>query len=134
MIEVTTQLVMDVGRLGCHTFPPGRYAYVGSALGPGGVAARLNRHLQPNKSMHWHIDFLTAAAPIIGAAAVYRTDRLECTWAQVLHRYEGVHAPVPGFGSSDCRSGCPAHLWRLPDRASLSWIEDNLTRCPIQAI
>jgi len=27
-----------------------------------------------------------------------------------LLKIPGVSSPVKGFGSSDCRSGCPAHL------------------------
>lgn len=115
-------------------FQPGRYVYAGSALGPGGVAARLKRHLRVDKQTHWHIDYLIPAAAIVGTAIVYGADRRECMWARALQRLHGATAPVVGFGSSDCRSGCTAHLWRLPDGLPLSWIEDELTQCPIQAI
>jgi Uri superfamily endonuclease len=134
LIEVPSQLVLEVGRLGRQVFQPGRYAYLGSALGPGGVAARLKRHLRPNKTLHWHIDHLTAAARIVGAGAAYGTVRQECLWAMALQAGQGAYAPAPGFGSSDCRSGCGAHLFRLPVGVTVSWIEDELTRCPIQAI
>ncbi len=53
-----------VGRLGRLALRPGHYVYVGSAQGPGGVRARLSRHLRQATRPHWHIDYLTAAAEI----------------------------------------------------------------------
>jgi Uri superfamily endonuclease len=42
---------------------------------------------------------------------------------------KGVTAPVPGFGSSDCRAGCKAHLYRLPDNSGLApRLEDSKAR------
>ena len=35
-----------IGALGEYTLQPGNYIYVGSAWGPGGLAARLSRHLR----------------------------------------------------------------------------------------
>ena len=49
-----------IGRLGIFSFEPGHYIYVGSALGPGGLAGRLERHLDKDRQVsHWHIDYLT---------------------------------------------------------------------------
>jgi hypothetical protein len=39
----------------------------------------------------------------------------ECVWVAALARKPGVQAPFRGFGSSDCRAGCDAHLLHLPD-------------------
>ena len=94
----------------------GHYLYIGSAFGPGGLRARLGRHIRGNgRSRHWHIDALReVAAP---AAFAYRqhntrdTDTpLECRWAQALGALPDAAIPIPGFGASDCRSGCAAHL------------------------
>lgn len=134
LLTLAAPASIDVGALGSCVFPAGCYAYVGSALGSGGVAARLNRHLRSAKRTHWHIDYLTHTAPAWGVSAEYGRDRRECAWASTLSALPGAGTPVPGFGSSDCRSGCPAHLVRLPDDLTLSWIENELTRCPIQMI
>lgn len=134
LLQLDASITVNVGRLGRAKFQPGRYVYLGSALGPGGVAARLSRHLRPEKRMRWHIDYLTPVAPVTGAAGVYGMDRRECTWSHAVEAVPGASAPVRGFGSSDCRNGCTAHLWRLPDALPLAWIEEELTRCPIQAI
>ncbi|NLF76767.1 MAG: GIY-YIG nuclease family protein [Chloroflexi bacterium] len=101
------------GRLGPCELPAGLYAYVGSAHGPGGLRARLARHLRHDKLRHWHIDALTAAAYPVAIWATAAPDRLECTWARALAALPGVTLPVAGFGSSDC--ACPAHLFALPE-------------------
>ncbi len=134
VLDLPAGTVLDVGRLGRVVIEQGRYVYLGSALGPGGVAARLNRHLRPDKRRHWHIDYLAAVAPVVAAAGVYGPERRECAWSHTLRALAGASAPIFGFGSSDCRSGCGAHLWRLPDGLPLFWIEDALTQCPIQLI
>ena len=43
---------------------PGCYVYAGSARGPGGIRARVRRHLRPDKTPHWHIDQVTAYAKL----------------------------------------------------------------------
>lgn len=109
---------MQVGRLGEFTFPPGAYLYFGSACGPGGLRARLTRHMLPvsSHSVHWHIDYLRAVAGLralgilAGSCQEQAAQRLECRWSQALASLPGSLVPVPGFGASDCHLGCPAHL------------------------
>jgi Uri superfamily endonuclease len=88
--------------------PPGRYLYCGSARGPGGLRARLGRHLRRGKSIRWHVDRLTEAGEALGAWVFPGGD--ECALVAALG-----HLPVPirGFGSSDCRR-CAAHLLAWP--------------------
>ena len=99
---------IGVGRLGCFQFPPGWYAYVGSAHGPGGLAARVSRHLRWPKPLHWHVDYLRAVAEPIEAWFAVGSGRRECAWAEGLADLPGAAIPVPRFGASDCR--CAAHL------------------------
>lgn len=91
-------------------FAPGRYAYLGSARGPGGIRARCARHLRQDKTRHWHVDRLTVVADVT-ALAIINGD--ECNLTERLLA-NAATVPVPGFGSSDCRT-CPAHLVALPD-------------------
>lgn len=108
---------INVGRLGRFLFPSGFYLYVGSALGPGGLAARLGRHLRREKRLHWHVDYLRVWANLPGAYYVESRERRECSWARLLLDLPGASLPAPGFGASDCR--CPAHLvhlLHLPDK------------------
>ena len=126
LLKVDAPLVLDMPRLGKVTLAAGQYAYVGSAHGPGGLRARVGRHLRAAKPLHWHIDYLTAAVPVVHVVAVASTARLECSWAKRLMALSGASVPAPTFGSSDCRSGCPAHLVRLPDGLNLSQLEEAL--------
>lgn len=111
LIELTVPLALDIPRLGTTMLAPGRYAYCGSAYGPGGLRARIGRHLRRNKSQRWHVDRLTAAGRVVGLRTV--PGGQECTLLGDLLDLPGVSVPVPGFGSSDCRT-CPAHLLTLP--------------------
>ena len=43
---------------------PGYYVYLGSALGPGGLRARITHHQKLSPRPHWHIDYLRAYTQI----------------------------------------------------------------------
>ncbi len=113
---------LEVGKLGSFEFPAGYYLYFGSALN--GLEGRIRRHLRQEKKLHWHIDFLAAAAPVVRVWWVAGEERSECHWARVALAHPGVEAPVWRFGSSDCR--CPTHLVRLPSWAEVEALRDRL--------
>jgi Uri superfamily endonuclease len=127
-LNLTRLATLQVGQLGKFTFPPGVYLYFGSACGPGGLQARLSRHLLPanTQRLHWHIDYLRAVADVRAAGYLaiscqeQAARRLECLWSQAAASLPGSRVPVPGFGASDCRSSCPAHLLLIhkPEAAS----------------
>jgi Uri superfamily endonuclease len=110
IVRVDQPLTLTAGRLGTVGLPGGLAAYVGSAHGAGGLRARISRHLRADKPVHWHIDALTALAPVVAIWLRESPERLECSWAQTLAALATV--PIPHFGSSDCK--CPAHLLTLP--------------------
>jgi|Deesub1362A_J573_1020465.scaffolds.fasta_scaffold05926_3 Uri superfamily endonuclease len=100
-----------VGRMGDHDFASGYYLYVGSAHGPGGLRARIARHIKAawRAARHWHLDYLL---PHCALKEVWWTSNpapLECRWAGLLALL-GSPQP-PRFGASDCR--CPGHLLLL---------------------
>ncbi len=111
LIDLAAPLALGIPRLGAATLAPGRYAYGGSAYGPGGLRARIGRHLRAEKAQRWHIDRLTAAGQVVAIRAV--PGARECALLRDLLELPGASVPIPGFGSSDCRS-CPAHLVVLP--------------------
>ena len=124
---------ISIGRRGEIAFPAGWYLYVGSALGPGGMPARLARHrrrLGPAKRPHWHIDYLRQRALWGGAWACAAGQRQECAWAAELRRLPGAEIVAPGFGASDCR--CPAHLVWVPDPPADDWFDHVLGAQPVQ--
>jgi len=106
-------LTLVVGRKGQARFPAGWYVYTGSAHGPGGIRSRLGRHLRGSPRQRWHIDYLrTVAQPVAWGWTTAPAPTLpwECRWAQALAAHPAAYWPLPGFGASDCRHRCPAHL------------------------
>ncbi len=116
------------GRWRGQLLPEGWLVYVGSALGPGGLRARLQRHLAATKRVHWHIDAITIQHPPDAWLLLADGQRHECDWVQRLAAHPQVRVPVPGFGSSDCRRGCPAHLLAFPPSISLGELMEWLFR------
>lgn len=108
-IDVARPVRITVGRLGRFLFPAGRYVYSGSAKR--NIDARLARHLRKEKAMRWHIDWLLASSGV-RVVSVVRSGEAECTLNQKI---KGIIL-VPGFGSSDCRSGCGSHLRYLGEK------------------
>ena len=111
-LRLDAPLAVRVGKTSA-TLPAGDYLYCGSARGPGGLRARLTRHMRRQKRAHWHIDQLTSAANVLGAFVEEGGD--ECALNAALDR---LPVPVAGFGSSDCRR-CVAHLRFWPEGAGL---------------
>lgn len=105
-------MAISIGRLGTFAFPTGWYVYAGSALGFGGLPARIARHRRQDKHLHWHIDYLLAHSVLVASWEIRSTDRLECAWAAAMSCLPDAVLAVPGFGASDC--GCPGHLIHFP--------------------
>ncbi len=118
VLHLEAPLCLPLGSLGNPALPAGYYVYLGQARGPGGVRARLGRHLRGVGRPRWHIDFLRARARPVAwgwrCARARATAPWECRWSQHLAGWPEARLPVPRFGASDCRRGCPAHLWWLP--------------------
>jgi Uri superfamily endonuclease len=113
-----------IGKLGTIDFTPGYYAYVGSAMGPGGLAARIRRHLKINKKAHWHIDYLRPAVRIDGLFIATGRRIKEHAWAERLAGAPISGRAINGFGCTDCR--CVSHLYQLPSPAETSVIAQQL--------
>ncbi len=111
LIDVPRAIRLEVGRLGWIDLPAGRYLYTGSARRA--LDARIARHLREQKPRRWHIDWLTTA-PGVRVREHLRSTTPECE----LNRATPGTIPVAGFGASDCRAGCRAHLKRVPGRAA----------------
>ena len=102
--------VFSKGKFKGKELPCGIYAYAGSAYGPGGMQARVKRHLQKEKKLHWHIDYITTVYPI----ETYQLfpNQKECDLVRALQRLGGKVC-LPSFGSSDCKN-CQSHLLWFP--------------------
>jgi Uri superfamily endonuclease len=138
LLKLDKQERITVGKLGTFDFPAGYYLYVGSALGPGGLQARLARHQrgsenssqssssQRGKKLHWHIDYLLQRGQLIEVWSVVSEERLECKWSEVARGLSGAQVPVRGFGSSDCR--CLTHLIYFSARPNREQFERALQK------
>jgi Uri superfamily endonuclease len=115
-INLSELVVVSICRKPSAPLAPGCYLYCGSAKGPGGLAARLARHMRHGKAIRWHVDCLTEAGTVLGAWTFPGGD--ECDLVAALS-----HLPVPieGFRSTDCRR-CRRHLlrWQIFDVAFVS--------------
>ncbi len=100
---------VQVGKLGDLQILAGSYVYVGSAFGPGGVRARLRRHLRRPPRPHWHIDYLRRVVPPSEIWYAQSDVQREHLWASAFQSLPGARIPLRGFGASDC--GCVAHLF-----------------------
>jgi Uri superfamily endonuclease len=101
-----------IGKLGLLDFLQGYYAYVGSAFGPGGLAARIRHHVQPQKRCHWHLDYLDATVVEVWVSGP--DHRCEHEWAHTIKKAAAGH--IPGFGCSDCRCGSHLFYFNSADR------------------
>jgi len=102
---------LKIGRLGDFKLKQGGYLYVGSAFGPGGLAARIAHHFRVTLNPRWHIDYLRSGAD--PDRVWYTRDPLqrEHQWAGIFAKMKPMQAPDPKFGASDCR--CRSHLYRF---------------------
>lgn len=126
VMRLKTAGEIKVGALGEIPFSAGWYLYVGSAFGPGGLQARVMRHLSPRKKPFWHIDYLSSRTNVVECWITEAPSRLEHRWAEVLLSLESNYVPVPGFGSSDC--SCCSHLFSSPTQPDLAHFLDHFQR------
>jgi Uri superfamily endonuclease len=108
VLAATACREVAIGRLGMLAVQPGFYVYVGSAMGPGGLAARIGRHRRGDKRLRWHVDYLRIVARIEEVWYAAGSRHRECRWANALRKMSGAGIPMARFGASDCR--CPSHL------------------------
>ena len=124
LLRSKTQRDIGVGALGTMTVRPGAYVYVGSAFGPGGLRARVQRHARCDGARHWHVDYLRAATMLDAVWYTHDPERRECTWADIVRSLPDATVPREGFGASDCN--CPAHLVRIAKGPSLDRFRDQI--------
>ncbi len=128
LLEACRFVTVPIGKLGELSLQPGCYLYVGSAFGPGGLRARVGRHLKPDKTRRWHLDYLR---PWTRAMAVWYscdTRPQEDAWAAALADMPGIEVAMDGFGASD-RSAV-SHLFFSRRCPGLSRFQRHLENLP----
>ncbi len=106
---------IQAGALGRFRLDPGEYIYVGSAKKA--LAQRVARHrrlgVEKRGPRRWHIDNLLLHRYCRWQEGELIPGGDECAISAALAATPGVGVPIPGFGATDCRRGCPAHLYRV---------------------
>ena len=129
VMQLAQARTVKTGKRGPVLFDAGYYIYIGSAFGPGGLAARIGRHLQRRKKSRWHIDYLRRFAEIREIWYTLHPEKVECRWAAIIQQTRRVMIPCPGFGSSDCC--CRAHLFHFEKKPGLRTFRKK-TRVPVR--
>ncbi|MFX1560170.1 MAG: DUF123 domain-containing protein [Promethearchaeota archaeon] len=115
VIRIKQPITIQIRSKRMIEFESGIWVYVGSAMGTGSTSLenRLERHFRKNKTIHWHIDYLLDEdSEIEKAIWAQTTSHLECDLAKSLTSYDAFKIGPKGFGSSDCKSGCVAHIFK----------------------
>lgn len=86
-------------------FKKGWYVYIGSAMNS--LIPRIKRHLNDDKKMHWHIDYLLQSNNAIIKDVLFCIvdEKIECELAKEIAPYG---EEIANFGCSDCN--CNSHL------------------------
>ena len=129
VLSCRTNARIQVGRLGTMRLQRGYYVYLGSALGAGGLRARIAHHQKRSTRPHWHIDYLRAHTQIQCIWFSYGERRREHQWARAMLTMRGAKVALLGFGASDC--DCRSHIYffrRCPSRISFQRALESLAK------
>jgi len=124
ILSSTKESIIKVGRMGRMRLQPGFYMYVGSALGPGGLRARIAHHQRRSAQPRWHIDYLRRHTLLDQIWCLYSAVRREHEWARAMSVLRGASIPLARFGASDCH--CESHVCFFGDRPSRRAFERSL--------
>ncbi|MBD3224612.1 MAG: DUF123 domain-containing protein [Caldithrix sp.] len=105
-LEVNKDLSIFIGALGFVQIPAGSYVYTGSARR--NIDERIKRHLNNNKKLHWHIDYLLTN-PHVHISTILKSELEECALNQQV---EGIII-TDRFGAGDCIKNCKSHLKKI---------------------
>ena len=119
IIELENKVKIQIKSLGKVTFQSGIWVYIGSAMGEGSTSLenRIKRHFRSEKTNFWHIDhLLDMNVKILKAFWAQSRIHTECDIAQEIESRDEFQIGPRHFGSSDCRRGCSAHIFRFMNR------------------
>lgn len=107
VIEFKKDSKIKVGKIGRTDFKEGYYVYVGSALNS--LGSRLKRHMNSEKKIFWHVDYLLddPNAEIVEIVFAVDEGKWECKLGDMISTE--ADGQVPNFGCSDCK--CRSHLF-----------------------
>lgn len=109
VLECIRPCVIEVGAIGKLYFKKGSYIYVGRCKS--GIKARIERHFNRKKRIHWHIDYLTTSHNFV-VKDVFVLDMDACEEEHIATLMSNMLKVIEGFGSSDTKA--KGHLFYLP--------------------
>lgn len=127
-LYANTEFTISAKKFLGKSFSKGFYYYIGSAQK--NLRARINRHIQRRKKVHWHIDYLTTHPSVeITNHFVfpYLTKEYESIIANNFENLFDCKMPVLGFGNSDTK-GTKSHLFYNIDAINNSDIHNYVSR------
>lgn len=128
VIRAREPVALRAGALGRIQLPRGWLMYVGSAMGPGGLRARVGRHFAASGRPRWHVDHLVRVLRPVEAWVAHTAAGREALWLRGLLTLSGVVPAAAGFGASD--SAAPTHLVHSRRRPSLAAFRACLAAAP----
>ncbi len=136
IIELESAVNIQVKSLGKVTFEAGTWVYIGSAMGEGSTSLekRIKRHFRSEKTNFWHIDhLLDMDVKLLKAFWAQSPIHTECDIAQEIESRDEFQVGPRHFGSSDCRRGCSAHIFRFMNNGVIDdAIEDVFRQVDLQ--
>jgi Uri superfamily endonuclease len=104
LIKLEKNKLISYGLKNEYYFKKGYYTYIGSGLNS--LEKRIERHLNKNKKIFWHIDYLLKYSNIVKIYYIEKNKKIECEIAELLQK---KFSQINKFGSSDC--SCKSHLF-----------------------
>ena len=101
--KTTNQIIPKFGNV---CLLPGYYFYCGSA----GLKSRITRHLNSNSKLFWHIDYIKYLMDFLEVWYQIQSEKNECSFSHFFSKQENAVIAIQGFGASDCKNKCNAHL------------------------
>lgn len=105
ILQLKSDLSINIGSLGLINFKKGYYIYIGSAKR--NINSRVERHLKREKKLHWHIDYLTNNKSFEIKFVYLIENYKECEISKIFNQDSFIF--IKNFGSSDCK--CKSHLF-----------------------
>ena len=123
--KTTNQIIPKFGNV---RLLPGYYFYCGSAHGSGGLKSRITRHLNSNSKLFWHIDYIKYLMDFLEVWYQIQSEKNECSFSHFFSKQENAVIAIQGFGASDCKNMCNAHLWMFPKSENLDRLFIGLSK------
>ena len=114
VLRLEQVISLEVGSLCRLNLSKGYYLYTGRHRKS--LWRRIERHLQKDKRVYWHIDYFTTHPAIqMDHIIIFPETDAECKINQEVQHFLNARLLYPGLGSGDCNNKCGAHMQYVED-------------------